>query len=117
MLLKLDENMPDELADVFNEAGHDATTVLGQGIGGTPDEDIASICRSEGRAIVTMDTDFADIRRYPPRCYAGIVVFRLENQARDNLLAVGARLLPNMSGHALSGKLWIVEQSRIRIRD
>ena len=117
MRFKLDENLPGALAKIFVEAGHDASTVVDQGIGGAADPDIASVCQSEGRAIVTMDMDFADIRVYPAQHYAGIVVFRLESQDREHLLAVGAGLLQTLSEHTLSGKLWIVEDSRVRIRD
>ena len=70
MRFKLDENLPGALAKIFVEAGHDASTVVDQGIGGAADPDIASVCQSEGRAIVTMDMDFADIRLYPPQHYA-----------------------------------------------
>ena len=72
MRLKLDENLPSELARLFIEAGHDAVTVLDQDIGGATDAIVASVCLSEGRAIVTMDTHFADIRGYPPHLYPGI---------------------------------------------
>ena len=37
MRLKLDENLPGELARLFIEAGHDAVTVLDQEIGGATD--------------------------------------------------------------------------------
>ena len=116
MRLKLDENLPDELTELFINAGRDASTVRHQRIGGATDGAIAAICQTEGRAIVTMDLDFADIRAYPPQLYPGVLVFRLESQAREHLLRVAANLLPTLSEHALSGKLWIVEESRIRIR-
>lgn len=63
---KLDENLPVDLAEVFREAGHDAVTVLDQHLVGARNSDLASVCRDEGRGIVTFDTDFADIRTYPP---------------------------------------------------
>ena len=116
MRLKLDENLPSELARLFIEAGHDAVTVLDQDIGGATDAIVASACLSEGRAIVTMDTHFADIRGYPPHLYSGIVVFRLDSQTRDHVLAIGARLLPTLSEEVLQGRLWIVEESRVRVR-
>ena len=116
MNFKLDENLPDSLRDLLNDAGHDAVTVADQGIEGSADGVIASICRKEARAIMTMDLDFADIRAYPPHLYSGILVFRLADQDQRNLLAVGVELIPKLSDHALAGKLWIVEESRIRIR-
>ena len=116
MQFKLDENLPVELANLFGEAGHDAVTVLDQGLGGAGDPDVASACLRERRAIVTLDTDFADIRTYPPHEYAGIVVFRLNSQARDHVLEVATRLIRALPSE-LDGLLWIVEESRIRIRD
>ena len=116
MQFKLDENLPTELGDLLRDAGHDASTVLDQQLGGASDEEIAAICRTEGRAIITFDKDFADIRAYPPKSYPGIVVLRLENQARDHVLATGARLLRLWTSTALEGQLWIVEENRVRVR-
>lgn len=116
MRLKLDGNLPGESATLFVDGGHDAVTVLDQEIGGTTVAIVASTFLGEGRAIVTMDTHFADIRGYPPHLYPGIVVFRLENQTRDHLLPVAARLLPTLSEEVLQGRPWIVEDSRVRVR-
>ena len=117
MQFKMDENLPLQLKELFAEAGHDAVTVLDQGLGGAPDSSIASVCLAEGRVLVTQDLDFADIRTYPPEQCHGIVVFRLSNQSRDTLLSVGARLLESLTGGSLGGQLWIVEDQRIRIRE
>lgn len=86
---KLDENLPTEMADLFNGAGHEAVTVLDEQLGGASDPDLANVCVQEGRAIVTLDGGFSDIRTYRPGAYPGIVVFRPNNQARDHLLETG----------------------------
>ncbi len=93
MRFKLDENLPVELTDLFRQAGHDAVTVLDQGHGGYTDRHGSNICRQQDRTLVTFDTDLADIHGYPPPTHPGIVVFQLGNQARDHMLAAGARLL------------------------
>ncbi len=69
MQFKLDEKLPGELAELFNEAGHQAVTVLEQDIGGATDAELASVCVSEDRAIMTLDSDFADVRAYPLKLY------------------------------------------------
>jgi predicted nuclease of predicted toxin-antitoxin system len=60
---KVDENLPFEVALELNAAGHDALTVGQQSLSGQPDPRIAQVCQSEGRALLTLDQGFADIRR------------------------------------------------------
>ena len=55
MGLKIDQNLPAEAADLLQLAGHDATTVLRQGLRGAPDRQVLSICQEESRALVTLD--------------------------------------------------------------
>ena len=116
MRFKLDENLPVELAQLFRRAGHDASTVLEQHLGGARDADLVSVCVREKRAIVTLDTDFSDIRTYPPAAHAGLIVLRLRSQARDHVLSIAERLMTALPETTLDGELWIVEESRIRIR-
>ena len=67
--------------------------------------------------LLTQDVDFADIRMYPPRQYPGIVVFRLASQTRDDLLEIGALLIETLVSSSPNRQLWIVEGSRVRIRE
>ena len=117
MRFKLDENLPLELKRLFTESGHDAVTVLDQGMGGAADSQVASVCFLEERVLLTQDVDFADIRMYPPGQYPGIVVFRLASQTRDDLLEIGAILIEALARSSPERQLWIVEGSRVRIRE
>jgi predicted nuclease of predicted toxin-antitoxin system len=116
MKFKVDENLPTEVADLLAQSGHDAATVLSQKAGGGKDEDIAALCRREGRAILTLDTDFADIRSYPPADFPGLVVFRLQRQDKRRVLNLCGKLIETLPKEKLAGQLWIVEEERIRIR-
>lgn len=113
---KIDENLPDSVADLLQGDGHDAVTVGDRGLRGQDDEMLGRICRAERRAIVTLDRGFGDLRRHPPRRTAGIVVLRVESQDRQSILALVGRLLPALRQHSLENALWIVEESGIRIR-
>ena len=117
MQVKLDENLPLQLKRLFTVSGYDAATILDEGMGGATDSEVASVCLLEERILVTQDIDFADIRTYPPGEYPGIVVFRLTSQARDDLLKVGVMLIETLSRSSPRGQLWIVEDSRVRIRE
>ncbi|MGH9891588.1 MAG: DUF5615 family PIN-like protein [bacterium] len=116
MKFKLDENLPEDGAKVLANAGHDTSTALQEQLGGKPDFRIADICKIEQRALITLDTGFGDIRRYPPSEYPGLVVLRLARQDKPNVLAVLERLLGKFTREPLAGHLWVVEEHRIRIR-
>lgn len=65
---------------------------------------------------ITLDLDFADIRRYPPENYAGIIVLRPANQGISAVLRLMRRALPLLGQEPLTGALWIVDEQRVRIR-
>jgi predicted nuclease of predicted toxin-antitoxin system len=113
---KTDENIPLEAADILRAAGHDALSVFDQSLSGQPDSRIASVCRQEGRTLITLDTDFCDIRTYPPADYPGLLVLRLARQSAPEVLRVIRRLLEVLTTTDCHGQLWIVEHERIRIR-
>ena len=117
MRVKLDENLPIQLKRLFTLSGHDAATILDEGLGGATDAEVASVCLAEERVLVTQDLDFADIRTYPPSEHPGIVVFRLNSQGRDDLLEVGATLIEMLARSSPKGQLWIVEDAQLRIRE
>lgn len=116
MKFKLDENLPREAAELFEGAGHEASSILGQGMGGAPDPDVALACQREQRALLTLDVDFADIRAHPPEEYHGLVVLRLKRQDKVHVMGVIGRLLTALETEPLAGRLWIVEEERVRIR-
>jgi predicted nuclease of predicted toxin-antitoxin system len=116
MEFKIDENLPIEAAQAIQAAGHGAATIHDQGLVGEPDPRIAAVCQSEGRALVTLDLDFSDIRAYPPGDYAGIIVLRPRTQAKPPVMNLIGRLIPLLASEPLVGKLWIVQENGVRIR-
>jgi predicted nuclease of predicted toxin-antitoxin system len=116
MKFKVDENLPIETADILQKAGYDADTVHSEGITGADDVKISQICKAENRAILTLDLGFADIRAYPPDEYEGIVVLRLTRQDKRYVLSIVERLANAISSEEIKGKLWIVDEKRIRVR-
>lgn len=80
MKFKIDENLPQEFAQLLGRAGHDAESVLDEGLVGDPDSRIIEVCRNEDRCLITLDLDFSDMRTYPPVNLKGLVVLRLRSQ-------------------------------------
>ena len=114
--LKLDENLPVSAAEILRAAGHDATTAAAEGLAGEPDRVIAAACREERRALVTLDQGLGNIRSYPPREYAGIIVLRPREQGLDSVLAMPRRLVMLLQVRSPEAALWILDSRRLRIR-
>lgn len=116
MRFKVDENLHDDVAAALRNEGHDAQTVYDQGLRGQSDRDIADTCCREQRAVVTLDLDFGDIRRYPPESFPGLIVLRAVNQGRPHVLWVLSQAFELLGRQPLAGHLWIVSESGVRIR-
>ena len=114
---KVDESLHSDAATLLRSLGHDAVTVYEQRLRGGSDAEVADVCRRESRALVTLDLDFADIRAYPPTEYQGIIVLRLRDQSRQSALSVLERILPLLGTEPLAGRLWIADESQVRIRE
>ena len=84
MKFKFDENLPVELAEELRAAGSAAATVEDQRLVGAGDRHLSEVCKSEGRILVTLDLDFADIRTYPPEEHPGLIVLRLARQDKPH---------------------------------
>ena len=116
MQFKIDENLPVEIAELLTNAGYDAKTVNEQQLQGIKDPVLIDVCKHENRVLVTLDNDFSDIRAYPPEEFSGIIVLRVGSQAKQHVIKVFQRILPLIDREPLKQHLWIVEETRIRIR-
>jgi predicted nuclease of predicted toxin-antitoxin system len=83
-----------------------------------PDEQIALRAKETSSVLLSRDLDFADIRRYPPIQYAGIVVLRLsdDDTAVEIVAAIARFFREHQFLDALKGRLAIVENDRVRFR-
>jgi hypothetical protein len=116
--LKLDENLGRSAAEELANGGHDVATVSGQSLTGATDEVVIEACRTEGRALVTLDLDLANPLRFPPERYPGIAVRRPPPRISSALLLALVRTLAGaLTKETLTGRLWIVEAGRVRIHE
>jgi len=116
MRLKLDENLPSSLLADLARIGDDADTCTDEGINGKADDLVAASAASERRILLTLDTDFADIRRFPPGTHPGIIVLRLETQDAASCRSAIQRAFAVLSDEDVQLNLVIIEDSRVRIR-
>jgi predicted nuclease of predicted toxin-antitoxin system len=113
---KVDENLPEELTQLLRDAGWDSASVVEQHLGGADDPLVAQVCSAENRILITFDRGFSNIKRHPATGLQGIVVFRLKRQDKRHVLNVSSRLVHELQQRELSGEIWIVHETRIRIR-
>jgi predicted nuclease of predicted toxin-antitoxin system len=114
--IKVDENIGRSGVDLLRQAGQDVMTVRQQGLAGAADEIVFQACVAEGRTLITLDRDFSQVPRFPPKQGAGIVILELGGPA--SLRRLGDRLrdfLALAAARSVSGELWIVEPGRVRV--
>ncbi len=117
MKFLIDNNLPPSMTAPFVAAGHDAVHLRDVTSGDSPDEHIALLAQQRGLVIVTRDTDFGDVRRYPPKDHPGLIVLTLPNTATVTAIrGVLTALLsqPDILAN-LPGRLAIVEFDRVRL--
>src|ERR1700676_4331166 len=116
MRFLIDANLPRAVIAVVQSLGHQAEFARDIGLASATDEQIASHALQSGAALLTRDLDFADIRRYPPDRYSGIVVLRLPDTAVAEEIAAALNRFLSEPGFiaSLAGRLAIVEVKRKR---
>jgi len=77
MKIKLDENLPAGLVEVFAKLGHDVDSVPQEALTGHHDAKIWEATQDAERFLVTQDLDFSDVRRFAPGTHQGILLVRL----------------------------------------
>jgi len=99
--------------------GHSEEVIKGggEGLSGQADEIVYQRCIQAGRALLTLDLDFANPFRFPPEQTEGIVVLRPPRPVLPMIRATLAGLLPELKTRMLKGKTWIVEPGRVRVYD
>jgi predicted nuclease of predicted toxin-antitoxin system len=113
----VDEDMPRSTAVALRAAGHHADDVRDVGLRGCPDVEVFTYAQAHAAALVTADTDFANILRFPLGTHAGILVLRVPNELPTR--QVNQELLNGLAAlddSDLAGMLVIVEVGRIRVR-
>ncbi len=112
-----DHCIPRSVVRAFEEKGFHVA-ILGDHLPtNAADEEVIAKAQELACVLITMDGDFADLVRFPPENYAGIIALQVKNhpqvfsQILDRLLAFLAE-----STEHVSGRLIIVEPHRIRLR-
>ena len=96
--------------------GHDAVAAVEFSLGGTSDAAVRSAAIQSGRVLVTLDADFGNIVRYPPKDTPGIIWLRLHPPGEIKIEQCIDRCLAKLGKEDLTGKLVVVDEEKIRVR-
>jgi len=116
MKVKIDENLPAEIADDLRALGHDAMTVVDQGMAGIPDEQLMVRVEQESRVFMTMDKGIANIQAYAPQRFAGLILLRPNQAGRGAVRSFVRKRLTQLLDLDLTGRLVVVSETGIRLR-
>jgi predicted nuclease of predicted toxin-antitoxin system len=115
MKIKLDENLPHGLTAALYDLGHDAQTVQQEGLAGVEDFLVWSAVKREERFLVTQDLDFSDTRMYAPGTHPGILLIRLHQPSRANLLLRVRNIFETESVDDWKGCFVVATERKIRV--
>lgn len=116
MRIKLDENIPVEVAITLRQLGHDVDTIPEEYLAGAPDEAVWQATQDENRFLITQDLDFSNVHQFKPGTHHGILLLRLNAPTRRSLIQ---RIEAVFNEEAVSdwiGCLIVATERRIRVR-
>ena len=115
--LKLDENFSPNLTILFQNRGYDTHSVLDENLSGEPDTVIYRECLSENRCLITFDTDFCNILRFPADKTAGIIVIRPHrNIVLSDIRLFALQIIEILEERDPTNCLWVLDSNKLRIR-
>ncbi len=116
MKLLLDENLSPLHTRALRELGHDAVSVVECGLSGADDSVVRAFAIENGRILVTLDADFANVLRYPPSNTPGVIRLKVHPATEGAIDVLLRSTILRLARMNLDGKLVVADPKRIRIR-
>lgn len=114
--VKVDEDLPLQVAELLRNLGHRVLTVADQGMGGLKDSLLWETVQAERRFLVTGDKGFADIRVYPPGTHGGVLLLRPDDDGIEPLVKLMRRVVRGEVLDQLRGTVTVASPRGLRIR-
>jgi len=115
MKIKLDHNLSRHVRGVLEAFGHDVDTAFDEGLARATDREVLHEASQQDRILFTLDTDFLNLKAYPPRKHGGVVVFRPTRQGATAVTRIVEAFVRSADLKKYCKRTAIVERTRIRI--
>jgi predicted nuclease of predicted toxin-antitoxin system len=113
----IDEDLPLLLASLLRQRGHSAHHIQEVNLRGSSDARVYAEAQDRHAVVVTGDSDFGNLLRFPLGSHFGIVVVQYPTALRTRELATQiADTLCSLDDSSYTGNLVILEPGRARIR-
>jgi len=116
MKIKLDENLPLQIASKLQRLGHDVHTIEDEGLSGCNDIELWQAVQRDARFLLTQDMDFSDTRTFSPGSHHGIALLRFQTPSRRTLIERTEEVFRHESVSQWSGCFVVVTERKVRIR-
>ncbi|MFB6272117.1 MAG: DUF5615 family PIN-like protein [Salinibacter sp.] len=114
-----DHCVPRSVIDALRETGHRVIPLREELPTNTADRLVLDQAQGLDAVLLSLNGDFADLVRFPPSRYAGIVALQVRNRP-EAIPAIVDRLIGYLDEHPeqehYAGTLLLVEPHRIRVR-
>ena len=115
MKIKLDENLPLQVAILLRDLNHDVHTLREEQLTGRADEEVWNAAQRESRFLITQDLDFSDVRQFAPGSHHGILLVRLHAPNRANLISRVQELFTQENVGEWPGCFVVATERKVRV--
>lgn len=116
MNLKLDENLSRHLKPALVSLMHDVVTVMDEGLLSQPDPIVAVAANREERMLLNLDLEFADLRKFPPVGYHGIILLRSRSLGPLFVNRFVEEFVRDTDLESLTGCVVVLDPAQIKVR-
>lgn len=117
MRFLVDNNLSPKVAARLTEAGHDASHVRDYGLSAAPDEIVLTTAASEGRILISADTDFGALLAASGATGPSVLLVRRISERRaDEMAAIIMANLEQVADDLDRGAIVVLGEDWVRVR-